>query len=64
MKTQFCKIGATNSHTSKEDADITMVNQYEVFQRRAKEHRNTPLQKFFELKARKIKRILERRRGK
>ncbi len=63
MKTQFCKIGATNSLSRTETTDISMVNQYEVFLRRAFEHKNTPLQEFFELKARKIKRILESRRG-
>ncbi|MBT8204963.1 MAG: hypothetical protein KJP14_09940 [Eudoraea sp.] len=63
MKTQFCKIGATNSHTQKGNTNISMLNQYQIFLRRALEYRGKPLQKFFELKARKIKRILESRRG-
>lgn len=63
MKSQFCKIGAVNSDTPENHTNISLLNQYEVFKRRAFESIGTPLQSFFESKAQKIKRILEGRRS-
>lgn len=63
MKTQFCKIGAVSSNTPESYTNISLLNQYEVFQKRAFENQGTPLQRFFEVKAQKIKRILESRRA-
>ncbi len=63
MKSQFCKVGNVNSNTPENHTNISLLNQYEVFQKRAFESIGTPLQAFFESKAKKIKRILESRRG-
>jgi len=61
MDNQYCKVGAITPITSGQKALALIESQYQNFLRKASDFKTTDdkLAEFFELKARKLKKLLE-----
>jgi hypothetical protein len=61
MSKQYCKVGASHSPSSGNEGLHLLENQYQFFLRKAEEavQNQNELKDFFELKAQKIKRLLQ-----